>query len=345
MTTTTWNPSDETGIDFSGGNLVATGHSFNFNAVRGTDAGHSTTGSEKIYFEVTCNSSFSDSRSIIGIQDDIGHLGGDFLQCSHFLGLNEAGATIGEQGIGLVSVAFGPINGQTFGIAVDTGGQKFWMTNDGVTWNSGGSNDPATGVSDISPASFTWSSNFSGSVLLPMANIVDTGASVTLNTGGSAFAYALPTGFVAWDAPPPLTGVWASTETTDIFAAIGYSGIPGIHGDLLVTEAKDVFAAAGYQPNSGFMQAFETADHFSAFGFQPLTGTFNVTEAPDRFHATGIGLGVDGVFITTEAVDIFSAIGNTPISGTFDTTEAADRFFAIGAGVTQVRRRRTLIVT
>lgn len=530
MTNTTWNPADETGIDFSGGNLVATGHSFSGNGVRSTNP-KSLTGSDRVYFEITCNSSFSDARSLLGVGDDSSVLG-VLPPAFHQVTLNEPGTNVSVSGSG-TSVSLGDFNGRTFGVAVDIGNQKFWITSDGFTWNAGGTADPSTGLG----AAVWATTDLNGSNLYIMATIVDTGSSMTLNTGNSTFAYTVPTRFAAWDGDQPArigtildpttasadivvthsnkadrstsggapqgvfgptvdsltsgkyyfeisvsagasvsgwgfadpsssftdldadgtTGVavfqsgnlwnsgtriitgavsggvnngnvleyavdfdaglvwvrtpghdwnarsdadpatgangasfvltapavpyvsmagpataqfnfgdtpfvdavpsgftagwssrgnaWLSIEAPDVFAAIGFQGIPGPHGEWVSIGAPDVFAAVGSPTAVGLFVGIEIPDRFSAFGFQPRTIVFNATEAHDVMHATGLGRGVDGIFIVTEAVDIFTAAGNTPISGSFNATESPDRFSALGAGVTRVRRRRIFIVT
>lgn len=229
-------------------------------------------------------------------------------------------------------------SGHTIAFAFDLDNNLCWLKDITAAgnWNNSSLPDPATAFlgKTIPALAFIPAVVFSSG----------TAAQATFNTGSSSFTGTVPSGFTAgW--PQPLVDVWLSVETPDTFSAVGYPGIPGIRGDLLVTEARDIFAAAGFQPNSGALVTFETPDHFSAFGFQPLTGTLTATEAHDVMHATGIGLGEDGVFITTEAVDIFAAVGNTPISGSFNVIEHSDRFIALGAGVTRARRRRTFIVT
>jgi hypothetical protein len=239
-------------------------------------------------------------------------------------------------GAGSVNLGSAP-DGHTLCLAIDLDHSRLWARYDGGNWNADGSADPSTNTNglDITGVStplyvYLWEQNIGA-------------GSATLNAGDSAFVQTVPANFTPWDAPG-FSGSFNAIETTDTFSAIGYSGIPGAHGDLLVTEAKDTFAAAGFQPNSGVLLTFETADHFSAFGFQPLTGTLAATEAHDVMHATGIGLGEDGVFITTEATDIFTAVGTTPISGSFNVTESTDHFLAFGAGVIRVNRRRAFIV-
>lgn len=136
-------------------------------------------------------------------------------------------------------------------------------------------------------------------------------------------------------------GTLESTEAADSFHAVGYGpGGAGQFGFLTATETKDTFAAVGAVAISGSMTLIEAKDTFSAFISVPIRGVFVTAEAPDRFAGTGIGLGEDGMWMSTEVLDTLTINGVVPIAGTFDTSETADRFRAIGAGVVTSRRRR-----
>lgn len=139
-------------------------------------------------------------------------------------------------------------------------------------------------------------------------------------------------------------GSFVSTEAKDVLNFRGFVGSPGIVGDLTATEATDIAAIVGFERDSGVWFSTEAKDIFGAAGRVPLVGHLAATEHADIFAGTGIGLGEDGVWVSTEATDIFSASGHTPITASLVATEVADRFVAIGAGVTQLARRRQLIV-
>lgn len=141
-------------------------------------------------------------------------------------------------------------------------------------------------------------------------------------------------------------GSFEGLETADSFTGRGFgSGGAGVFGDLTTTETKDTFAASGTVAAVGAFNGFETPDKFSAFIKIPITGSLSATEATDKFSGAGIGLGEDGVLITSESVDILAASGNTPSVGALAATENADRFRAIGAGVVAIKKRRVFIVT
>lgn len=189
---TTWNPADQTGIDFSGGNLVASGHSFNFNGMRST----TSKSSGVQYFEVTCNGSFSDSRSCIGFGLSTATLGQTNAN-GNAGGINEAGTNIQVAGFDPRTVSLGAFPNKTYGVVLDIDSKKYWFTGDGITWNTGGTDNPSTGLGGA-----TWTTQLAGPIFI-MGSIIDAGATMTLNTGASAFAYSLPVGATAWDSTPP----------------------------------------------------------------------------------------------------------------------------------------------
>lgn len=87
------------------------------------------------------------------------------------------------------------------------------------------------------------------------------------------------------------SGVWASVETKDTFAAAGSAVTTGT---LAATDAKDGFAAVGYLPPEGTLSVTEhgdswaTSSGFDTFGFEDVStsvggSTFGVTTlGPDR---------------------------------------------------------------
>ena len=110
-----------------------------------------------------------------------------------------------------------------------------------------------------------------GSGLFPYVWLQNNPASVTLDGGdypSPTFPYAPPSGYNPWDGPRAPSGTWASTEATDVFAAIGYPGAPGVVGDWASTEATDI-------------AAFVVATG--------VVGTFVTSESPDIFLALGAG--------------------------------------------------------
>jgi hypothetical protein len=340
--TTTWNPSDDSGVTLSGSNTIATANNGANGGARGTTS-HST---GKWYIEYVIHHPTQNN-----VNPGLSASGGGFEGTSNstlIATLAVSGATISTPAGGFSPGFSALADGDVVSVAVDLTGNLIWFRVNGGNWNGSGTANPATGTGGFSTANGSGGFNGGSPGIFPY--ITSQGGFSPPNAGATVvpltFSFTVPTGFAGWDATPPVTGTWASTEATDTFVGGGFPGFFfGVVGDLLSTEAPDAFNAAGYQPVSAIMISVENADVFAALGHQPLTGTFNTTEAADIFAAIGLGRGEAGVFITTEHADIFAAIGHTPIASVFITTEAADRFLALGAGVTRVRRRRSIFVT
>src|SRR5674476_176250 len=177
---TTWNPSDKTGIDLSGGDLIASGHSFSFNGMRSTNP-KSLTETGKFYFEIACNSAFSDARSIIGFATESAALGSYAPGNNYLATYNKDGTNMDVAGFDLISTTQGAWNGKTVGVAIDFGNKKWWITLDGTTWNACGTANPATGVGSV-----FWTTQFSsGTGFYIQGTIIEAGATMTLNPSGA----------------------------------------------------------------------------------------------------------------------------------------------------------------
>jgi hypothetical protein len=232
MVDTTWDSGQKTaGITLSGGDLVATSTTFNFNGVRSIN-GKTIASGGKYYFEVACNNSFSDNRSYVGFCGDLCTNGAQY-NSAHNAGLNKPGTQM-TAGFTPIATTFGVINNQTFGVAIDIPNKRFWVTNDGSTWNAGGTADPVGNVGGCE-----WTTIFNTDTTLHISCcIIDIGAEMTLNVGNTSFAYAVPAGFDAWDAVPDGNAPGdLITETVSLTA--GLASLDGFaSGDTLtVTES------------------------------------------------------------------------------------------------------------
>jgi len=200
----TWNPADkydvpaQTELQLSAGNLVITGCNFGVFtrcSVRSTTA----KSAGKLYFEVTFN--------VYGNQPRLG-----LASISHpmvndsFPGSSNAyGAFItGMYATDIVIVSNAgtvyndpswvpspPVaNGDVWGVAVDFATTTMWLRKNG-TWLSGNPVTPTGGFNWVTPTTglFIWAG------INPATNPDNV---LTLNTGGSAFATAIPSGFTAW---------------------------------------------------------------------------------------------------------------------------------------------------
>jgi hypothetical protein len=239
---------------------------------------------------------------------------------------------------------YGPltaISGHVLDFAVDFDNNELWVREDGGNWNGSGTADPATNTGGISIAGYT-------GPVFPYAWLQFNPCSVTVDGGdypSPTFLYPAPAGFSAWNGSSYPTGTWASTDVPDSFSAVGYSGAPGVVVNLQATEATDTFAATVLLSNLMTMAVFESADVFSAYAFQELSGVWTPTEAKDAFAAAGLGWGTNGIWASTEATDIMVASAAVPVTGTWASTEPTDRCSIFGEGVSQVRRRRPIIIT
>lgn len=349
MTLTTWNPADKAaGITLSNGNNTATGSSGN-NSVRGTTSHAASTG--KYYLEYNSITQVGGS-GVIGVENSTVGL---TTNSTNGMGVGPSGAFPG--GTFSASPA-----GHVVGMAVDTNNKRIWWRYDAGNWNNSGTADPATNVGGTD-----YSGMSGGTTVFPFV-FLQNGGTCTINTDGTAFAHAAPSGFSPWDgvagASGTITtsltkasisaagftspvGTWASTEAADTAAFIGFPGVPGISGQLAVTENPDAFAAAGYPALLGTFIAVEPQDSFSAFVLQPKKGTLAATEAQDIFAGIGVGYGENLHFALTEAADKFAALGTAfqPVRGPLTATEFPDSFRALGAGVTVSVKRPVFFVT
>jgi hypothetical protein len=331
-----WNPADKaTEITLSNSNATATStNHVNGYAVRGVTA-HST-GKWYIEFQdlVVDPAQTDDYVGFASLPEPLETSG--FSSTSQITYLS-AGSNFSDVAFsfttGLPAYSGG---GHTVCMAVDFDNNLAWVRIDNGNWNSTTtSQDPSSGIS-------SFNRTISNTEWYPFASLRSVSDAATLAETPAEFLYTPPTGFNPWGG---LTNFWASTDSPDTMSAAGTVGFPGAVANLEATESPDVFAAVGHPAVTAIMAVTDGRDTFSAFGSQPQRLAMAVTEAPDTFVATGIGLGEDGVWVSTEALDIFVASGSVPFSGSFVTTDPADRFSALGAGALRTSSRRQFFVT
>jgi hypothetical protein len=222
LTATTWNPIDKNaGITLSNGNLTATGSAGSGTtnqAVRGTTA---LSASTKQYFEVTATKA---SRYwFVGVMggsasvSDGTNVGETNGIC--FGNMNAGSSLVYRNGAVVGAATYATVNtGDVIRVAVDRAANKVWWAINNTPWTtgatpwldgtSGTTNDPATGTGGAVISAVTgtiypaWSSAFTS----------DAG---TINGGATAFAYAVPAGFVALD-----TGATAPTARRPLITMI-----------------------------------------------------------------------------------------------------------------------------
>jgi hypothetical protein len=183
---TTWNPSDKTaGIALSNNNLTYTG-SGAARSSRGHSAG-------KAYWEVlvvqdsgesgaSWNVGFSDGVATFSQIQTTGVILMAFVGSGNIA--NGAGATIGS------AIA----NGDIICIAADLGAKLGWFRKNGGNWLNSPTNNPATGIGGIT---FTGSGPWFASAASSQVT-----TSYIANFGASAFSFAVPSGFTAWNSLP-----------------------------------------------------------------------------------------------------------------------------------------------
>jgi hypothetical protein len=218
-TTTTWSATDQLAAGtfaLTNGGLTATiTAGAGFGGVR--SASPKTAG--KLYAELKLDSSIGGSWAL-GVANSARAL----QQGEHSSGANMAvvtdlgGIDINDAGKG---APFTVGVGSVIGVAVDFPAKLIWFRNGASAWNAGGTADPATGVGgyDITAIIST------GLMLLFQHG----GGAATLNAGASAFVNAAPSGFTAWDVPPPSPS--AVVLLMGFEGANGSIGAPGMNDE------------------------------------------------------------------------------------------------------------------
>jgi hypothetical protein len=186
---TTLNPADKSAnITLSNGDLTA-----RWNGSAGSVRSTLSKPSGKLYFEATHNAPFGPVCGI-GLVNAAYAIAG-FTNTANTIYSRVDALTIQGNATSLGSTNGGLNNGQTGSFAVDLTNALYWGRSVGGNWNNNVANNPATGVGGISFSYLT------GPFFVFAGAAAGTaGEQSTLNFGGSAFTYAIPAGFQAWDA-------------------------------------------------------------------------------------------------------------------------------------------------
>jgi hypothetical protein len=188
-TATTWNPSDKSStITLSGGDLIAAS---NTGATIGGVRGSRSITTSKAYCEIKATYAI--------ITDDFIGVAPAAKSLTTTSGVGSAWVDIfgGWMYInsGANSGNIGNFNsGDVLCVALDMSNKRLWFRRNAGTWNNSGTADPATNT-----GGFDVSALFTSAAAFPIAVLVDTGPTDTLNAGASAFAQTMPSGFVAWN--------------------------------------------------------------------------------------------------------------------------------------------------
>lgn len=189
---TTFNPSDKSAnVTLSNGNLTMTYNTSPDAGVRSV----ASTSSAKIYFEATITAGFASADNGVGIS-----IAGEAFTN---LGANAAGGAlvfpsgnIWVNGTNTLAtgVTFNSVT-TTLGIAFDATADLFWVTKDGIHWNSTSSvtNNPATGIGGVSFSALSGQAMFG---VVTVGGSAGTAHTWTANFGGSAYSFTPPVGFI-----------------------------------------------------------------------------------------------------------------------------------------------------
>jgi hypothetical protein len=214
---TTWNPSDkDASITLSNGNLTADSSILNqFRSVRST----TSKSSGKVYFEIKItNNPGGESTWMGGIMTAnanlVGYPGSDTNGVGAYPWYGGGGLIYyNSSGNAAANLNTGPGSmGKTVGIAFDIDSRLFWGTVDGTHWNNTGTDNPATGsggfsVTPTGPFFIGWGGGFN----------TDGDSQATIQPDAASFAFAVPSGFAAWD---PAAG---AALTADIYGVVEFS--------------------------------------------------------------------------------------------------------------------------
>lgn len=189
----TFNPADKgLNLTLSGGNLVVTQTTANFNAVRSTN-GHA---SGKFYAEVVVTGGGDPGNNVtgIGVADSSAGLNNFVGADAHGLNTYGTGQTYYNGSNATYTGMPAYTTGNTVGIADDITGGKICLTIDGTNWNavSGNTTCPTTGTGAYTPT-------FSGGTLyVAVTENAALGPNVVLTLKNSSFTFGLPLGYSAW---------------------------------------------------------------------------------------------------------------------------------------------------
>lgn len=186
-----FNPLDiDTNVTLSNKNLKVT-HTSNNSGTWSNARGRKSYTTGKLYFEAIATNLLTGFVA--------GACVSSYSLANFMGGVNNLSISIAHDGKvyvnGTGTTAFAAMStGDVVSIALDLGAQKMWARKNGGNWNNSPSNDPATGVGGISfPTGMT-----AGSSVFACGGVNVTNDAMTMNFGGSAFSYSIPSGYSAW---------------------------------------------------------------------------------------------------------------------------------------------------
>lgn len=191
------------GVSANGYTLQSEGSRYNNGFVGGGDSfvnnwfstrGTTSRSSGKLYFEVRITA--SDTQQAIGIANATFPLGNVSVSNANTAALQGQGSLYIAASTIYTNAGNGFAAGQTVAVAVDLTNNLLWVWSPaGGRWNNDATANPATATGGKSISGVT--GPFLPLFAQNMGNARNIGI---LNTGGSAFALTIPSGFQAWDA-------------------------------------------------------------------------------------------------------------------------------------------------
>lgn len=199
----TWNEADNLNLILSNGNLTATVEEPGSSAQAGCGRGTQARSTGKRYYEITINATDIDIALPIGLCDDTHTLAvasmpgyhdntGFILFATTYVGGTLLTAQTQSAIYFIPAVVFA--TNDVISFAVDLDLHLVWVAQNG-TWIGAG------GAPGVGPG-LDWG-DLAGPAMKIFGELNSSGADfapiITMNTGASAFAYTIPTGYVAWE--------------------------------------------------------------------------------------------------------------------------------------------------
>lgn len=185
-----FSPADNSGFALTSANLAASGAAGHVLAVKGTD--RKTAGKYYVEIAITALGSGSTGSTGVGIAQ-AGADGAGLASGAANGAILFANGTAIVNGVSAASTTAALASGNTVGIALDIGNQAVWFRIGGGNWNNSGGANPATNTGGISIASLV-----GGLVVAAINTASNTGFSVALDAGATAFLHVPPSGFGGW---------------------------------------------------------------------------------------------------------------------------------------------------
>ena len=190
----TWSPTDNVTTTLSNGNLTGSCTATNNSIVRGTAA----KSSGKLYFEEAWTGAFRGNSTMTGIALLSAGLATISSASTGAVSYSSAGSVFNNSATAVATgyPVWNNATAVTICVAVDLSNDRIWFRLNGGLWNNSAPADPAANVGGLDISNL-----FAATGAAPIALMQgNTGIIATANFGATAFAQAMPSGFIAWNA-------------------------------------------------------------------------------------------------------------------------------------------------